>query len=93
MQKLLILYRLIIILIISYSIKVWCDDYDDPEDIFWSSGELFDVKQITTNFLCSIAIQSHVPKWETPKIYKPYVKEALRRGLNQQKCAKTAGRF
>jgi len=34
MQKLLILYRLIFILIISYSIKVWCDDYDDPEDIF-----------------------------------------------------------
>ena len=34
MQKLLILYRLVYILIISYSIKVWCDDYDDPEDIF-----------------------------------------------------------
>jgi hypothetical protein len=27
------------------------------------------------------------------KIYKPYIKEALRSGLNQQKYEKTAGRL
>jgi len=45
----------------------------------------FDIKQITTNFLCSIAIHHYV--------HKTYIKEALRRGLNQQKWAKIAGRL
>jgi len=70
------------------------DDLKDAENVYFDHRvNHFDLSQITDSYLCSIALQNQVAKWEVTEIHKSYVNEALRRGMGEKECAKHSHRF
>ena len=58
-----------------------------------SSTNLRDLHEYSSQTLCFVAIQDKKPEWKILPGYQTYIKEAKRRRLSEQKCARLTGRF
>jgi len=81
-------------LLLLNSTKLWSNDLDEAESVYFDHRvNFFDMSIITNNYLCSTAMKDNLPEWETADIYKPYIREALLRGFNKTKCSQITRKY